>query len=62
MLLPTLSVVPARVRPVFLPLALARRELRQMARTVGDPFVPNAPSRLRVLWTLWRASRSRDFG
>ena len=31
------------------------------ART-PTPFVPHATSRLRTLWTLWRASRSRAFG
>jgi phytoene synthase len=54
--------VPPQVRPVFLPLALVRRDLVRMARADVDPFVPQAPSRLRILWTLWRASRSREFG
>lgn len=57
-----LAHVPPQVRPVFLPLALVRRDLNRMARADADPFVPRAPSRLRILWTLWRASRSRDFG
>jgi 15-cis-phytoene synthase len=50
------------VRPVFLPLALVRRDLTRLSRADADPFVPQAPSRLRTLWTLWRASRSREFG
>jgi 15-cis-phytoene synthase len=33
-----------------------------MSRADSDPFVPRTPSRLRTLWTLWRASRSVEFG
>jgi len=50
------------VRPVFLPLALVRRDLQRVSRADADPFVPQATSRLRTLWTLWRGSRSREFG
>jgi phytoene synthase len=57
-----LTHVPPQVRPVFLPLALVRRDLTRLSRADVDPFVPQAPSRLRTLWTLWRASRSREFG
>ena len=57
-----LASVPPQVRPVFLPLALVRRDLTRMARADVDPCVPQATSRLRTLWTLWRASRSREFG
>lgn len=57
-----LAGVPPQVRPVFLPLALVRRDLKRMARADVDPFVPQPPSRLRTLWTLWRASRSKEFG
>ena len=57
-----LFAVPPQVRPVFLPLALVRRDLQRMSRADVDPFVPQVPSRLRTLWTLWRASRSREFG
>jgi 15-cis-phytoene synthase len=57
-----LKTVPPQVRPVFLPLALVRRDLQQMSRADNDPFVPHLPSRLRTLWTLWRASRSPEFG
>jgi len=56
-----LESVPPEVRPVFLPLALVSRELERMSREDADPFVPQPPSRLRILWTLWRASRSRLF-
>jgi phytoene synthase len=56
-----LETVPPQVRPVFLPLALVRRDLQQMSRADNDPFAPYSPSRLRTLWTLWRASRSRQF-
>ena len=57
-----LAGVPPEVRPVFLPLALVRRDLKRMSRADSDPFVARAPSRLRTLWTLWRASRSAEFG
>jgi 15-cis-phytoene synthase len=33
-----------------------------MARADADPFAPYPTSRLRTLWTLWRASRSGQFG
>jgi phytoene synthase len=56
-----LAGVPPEVRPVFLPLALVRRDLKRMSRADTDPFVPRTPSRLRTLWSLWRASRSGLF-
>ena len=56
-----LASVPPQVRPVFLPLALVRRELERMSRADTDPFRPHVTSRLRTLWTLWRAARSREF-
>ena len=54
------SVMP-EVRPVFLPLALVRRDLARMSRADNDPFIPRSTSRFRTLWTLWWASRSRQF-
>jgi phytoene synthase len=57
-----LKTVPPEVRPVFLPLALVQRDLERMSRADTDPFVPHVTSRLRILWTLWRASRKREFG
>ena len=57
-----LAHVPPQVRPVFLPLALVYRDVKRMSRADYDPFVPHATSRLRVLWTLWRASRTKEFG
>jgi phytoene synthase len=57
-----LETVPPEVRPVFLPLALVQRDLERMSRADNDPFVPHVTSRLRILWTLWRASRKREFG
>jgi 15-cis-phytoene synthase len=56
-----LAGAPPEVRPVFLPLALVRRDLVRMSRADTDPFVPWATSRFSNLWTLWRASRSRAF-
>jgi phytoene synthase len=57
-----LAHVPPQARPVFLPLALVRRDLQRLSRADADPFVPQATSRFGTLWTLWRASRSREFG
>jgi 15-cis-phytoene synthase len=57
-----LADVPPEVRPVFLPLALVRRDLQRMSRADNDPFTLHVTSRFRTLWTLWRASRSREFG
>ena len=56
-----LESVPPEVKPVFLPLALVPRDLERMSRADADPFAPHPASRLRILWTLWRASRSRMF-
>ncbi len=56
-----LTDVPPEVRPVFLPLALVRIRLQRMSRADNDPFMPHVTSRFRTLWTLWRASRSREF-
>jgi phytoene synthase len=56
-----LEETPQEVRPAFLPLALAARDLARMSRADNDPFVPHVTSRFRTLWTLWRASRSRAF-
>jgi len=57
-----LEDIPPQVRPVFLPLSLLVRDLQRMSRADNDPFVPQVTSRLRTLWTLWRASRSPVFG
>ena len=54
-----LAHVPPQVRPVFLPLALVYRDVKRMSRAAYDPFAPHATSQLRVLWTLWRASRTK---
>jgi phytoene synthase len=56
-----LAEVPALVRPAFLPLVQARADLKRLARAERNPFVLEPASRLRTLWTLWRASRSREF-
>ncbi|MHB8270674.1 phytoene/squalene synthase family protein [Bradyrhizobium sp.] len=53
-----LADAPWEVRPLFLPLALLRRDLKRMSRADSDPFTPSATSRLRILWTLWRASKT----
>jgi phytoene synthase len=56
-----LASAPPELRPLFLPLALVRRELARMSRADSDLFAPRATSRLRTLWTLWRASRTKAF-
>jgi len=56
-----LQSAPPQARPVFLPLALVARDLKRMSRADSDPFTPRVSSRLAILWTLWRASRSRQF-
>jgi phytoene synthase len=56
-----LGDMPSHVRPAFLPLAMVGRDLDRMSRADSDPFAPRPPSRLRTLWTLWRASRSPLF-
>jgi phytoene synthase len=56
-----LENAPPEVRPLFLPLALLARDLKRMSRADSDPFTPQVTSRFRTLWTLWRASRSREF-
>jgi phytoene synthase len=62
MALTLLASAPPEVRPIFLPLALTRRDLERMLRADYDPFAPLVNSRVRTLWTLWRASRSPEFG
>jgi len=54
-----LKDAPPAIKPVFLPLALVGRDLRAMARDDSKLLQPKTHSRLRILWTLWRASRSR---
>jgi 15-cis-phytoene synthase len=56
-----LAEVPPEVRPVFLPLQLVARDLEWLSRADHDPFAIHTASRLRTLWTLWRASKSRAF-
>ena len=57
-----LANAPPELRQIFLPLALVRRDLERMSRADSDPFMPGVSSRFRTLWTLWRASKSREFG
>lgn len=49
------EVAPA-ARAAFLPLALVKYDLGRMAEVSFDPFTGYVRSRLRTLWTLWRAS------
>jgi len=52
---------PPAIRPLFLPLALVRRDLEFVTRPDHDPFQLRPRSHLSTLWTLWRAARSSSF-
>jgi phytoene synthase len=54
-----LRELPVEARRVFLPLALAKRDLARLED--ADPFAVYAPSRLSTLWTLWRTSNMKTF-
>jgi phytoene synthase len=56
-----LAAAPPEVRPLYLPLALVGRDLKRMSRADSNLFTPRVTSRLRTLWTLWRASRTTPF-
>jgi phytoene synthase len=53
-----LVAASAKMRALFVPLALVRYDLERMARANVDFFNLPARSRLRTLWILWRASRA----
>lgn len=56
-----LAGVPESALPAFLELALIRRALAYPQRPEADVFKPVVPSRLAILWTLWRAARAKPF-
>lgn len=56
-----LAQVAPSMRPAFLPLSQAQADLERLSRPGRNPFTLQPSSRLRTLWTLWRASRSREF-
>jgi 15-cis-phytoene synthase len=56
-----LAEAPAELRSIFLPLAIARADLKRLSRADNDPFVPHFRSRFSTLWITWRASRSALF-
>jgi phytoene synthase len=56
-----LAQLPPSARAAFLPLSQVRADLGRLSRPGRNPFAPQPVSRLRTLWTLWRASRSREF-
>lgn len=56
-----LAEVAPSVRPAFLPLSQTQADLKRLSRPGRNPFTLQPSSRLRTLWTLWRASRSRQF-
>lgn len=56
-----LAQVPPSARAAFLPVSQVRADLDRLSRPGRNPFAPQPVSRLRTLWTLWRASRSREF-
>ncbi|OYU90755.1 MAG: phytoene synthase [Bradyrhizobiaceae bacterium PARB1] len=51
-----LADVTPQARSAFLTLALVKYDLGRMAEASFDPFALYLRSRLRTLWTLWRAS------
>ena len=53
-----LAGAPPEIRSLFLPLVLVRLDLKRMSHADSDLFTTHARSRLRTLWTLWRASRT----
>lgn len=57
-LLPDLA---PQARGVYLPLALVRRALDVVGDADINPFAPRPASRLRILWVMWRAARSKAF-
>jgi Phytoene/squalene synthetase len=56
-----LAQVTPSMRPAFLPLSQAQADLERLSRPGRNLFTLQPSSRLRTLWTLWRASRSREF-
>jgi phytoene synthase len=56
-----LCSIPEHASRAFIPLALVQRRLQRFGLRGADPFTPSPQSHLRVLWTLWRASRARCF-
>ena len=56
-----LAETPQQVRPAFLALALVCRDVKRLQCRDYDPFVLRPMPRLRMLWALWRASRSPLF-
>lgn len=56
-----LADVAEQARAAFLPIVLVRYDLGQMVEASFDPFALYIRSRLRTLWTLWRASVAKPF-
>jgi len=54
-----LSRLAPAARPAFLHLSVLRHQLRR--GPTADDKLPEPCSHLRILWTLWRAARGRDF-
>lgn len=54
-----LKRVPPIARAVFLPLPVVERTLTRLE--TSDPFTPPALTRLRTLWTMWRADGAKPF-
>jgi phytoene synthase len=55
-----LAAAPAAITPAFVPLGVARLDLRRLARRESSPFSPLAPAAgWRRQWALWRWARGR---
>jgi phytoene synthase len=54
-----LEEASSAARPAFLPLATIGKTLARLE--TSDPFTPPSASRLRILWTTWRAASAKPF-
>lgn len=54
-----LADAPPAARAAFLPLAMVGKTLARLESS--EPFDPPLPSRLGILWTTWRAARTKPF-
>jgi phytoene synthase len=54
----TNALLATESRLLFLPLALVGRDFKWVSPADNDLFALRARSRLRTLWTLWRASKT----
>lgn len=51
------TILAGAEKPALLPLALVPSRIEAIRRAGFDPYAATPPSRLRRLWTIWRAAR-----